>query len=346
MNIMSRFTLDVRSGRTGWVKRGTFRWITWLCFLSAALIIVPSGFSQLSKRPITRLVAVTFDDLPVATAAWTDTPTQTKITSRLIRSIAGNKIPAIGFVNEGKLFRENKLDVGRVALLEMWLDAGLELGNHTFSHLDLHHTPLVDYEENILRGAVLTSGLMQKKGMNLRYFRHPFLHTGRSHEIRSDLNDFLASRGYRVAPVTIDNSEWIFARAYERAAVQGDRKMMGRIARTYIVYMDQKFEYFEKQTVALFGVEIKQVLLLHANALNADHFNELAGMMRKRGYRFITLDEALSDPAYGSVDTFIGPGGISWLHRWAISLGKKESFFAGEPLTPNFVLKEAQVNAE
>jgi peptidoglycan/xylan/chitin deacetylase (PgdA/CDA1 family) len=292
------------------------------------------------------MVAVTFDDLPVATTTWTDLPTQLKITSNLLRSVVANKVPAIGFVIEKKLFQDNELDEGRVELLQMWLDAGLELGNHTFSHLDLHQTMLPDYEQDILRGAALTSALMQKKGMNLRYFRHPFLHTGRSLEIQQDLDNFLTSHGYHVAPVTIDNSDWIFARAYDRATYDDDKELRRRIARAYIPYMEHKFDYFEKQSVALFGAEIKQVLLLHANALNADHFDELARMMRQRGYAFITLDEALQDKAYRSVDTFTGPGGISWLHRWAISQGKKGTFFAGEPLTPDFVMKEAGVKAE
>ncbi|MBZ5536582.1 MAG: polysaccharide deacetylase family protein [Acidobacteriia bacterium] len=292
------------------------------------------------------MVAVTFDDLPVASTTWTDIPAQTRITSSLVRSVVANKIPAIGFVIEKKLYPDNKLDEGRVALLQMWLDAGLELGNHTYSHLDLHQTPLADYEQDILRGAVQTGLLMQKKGRNLRYFRHPFLHTGRSLEIRQDLDNFLTSHGYCVAPVTIDNSDWIFARAYDRAVFEGDRKLTRRIVQAYIPYMDRKFDYFEKQSVALFGAEIKQVLLLHANRLNADYLDELARMMRKRGYAFITLDEALQDNAYRSVDTFTGPGGISWLHRWAISQEKKGTFFAGEPLTPDFVMKEAGVKSE
>ena len=55
--------------------------------------------------------------------------------------------------------------------------------------------------------------------------------------------------------------------------------------------MEAKFDYFERESRALFGREIPQVLLVHANGVNADRFGELAAMMRRRGYAFVTLDE-------------------------------------------------------
>ena len=84
--------------------------------------------------------------------------------------------------------------------------------------------------------------------------------------------------------------------------MRGDKQMAKRVAEAYIPYMDQKFAYFEQQSMALFGYEMKQVLLIHANALNADHFDKLALMIEKRGYKFISLDEALTDKAYTSPD--------------------------------------------
>jgi hypothetical protein len=66
-------------------------------------------------------------------------------------------------------------------------------------------------------------------------------------------------------------------------------------------------------------------------------------MMERRGYRFITLADALTDEAYKSDDTFTGPAGISWIHRWALTRGVKDDFFRGEPRTPAFVMKEAGV---
>jgi hypothetical protein len=134
--------------------------------------------------------------------------------------------------------------------------------------------------------------------------------------------------------VTLDNSEWIFAAAYEKAGDDSTRK---RVGEAYIEYMDRKLAYYEEQSRKLFGRNIRHVLLLHANALNAHWFDELAASMKNRGYEFVTLDTALQDPAYRSADTYAGRGGISWIHRWALTQGKKGAFFEGEPTTPQWV---------
>lgn len=290
-------------------------------------------------------VAITFDDLPVI-STLRDDKSWAEITNKLLTTFGQSKAPVIGFVNETKLYSNNELDPARVALLKAWLDAGLELGNHSYSHHSLNSTPLADFEADVMRGETLTREMMAQRQKQLRYFRHPFLHTGRSVETRDQFVSFLHSHGYSVAPVTIDNSEWIFARAYDNARDANDLTAMKRVADAYLPYMEAKFAYYENQSNKLFGRDIKQVLLVHANAINADHFKDIVAMLQKRGYKFITLQDALSDEAYASPDTFTGPGGISWLDRWALTRGVPKDFFKGEPRTPTFVLKLAEVESE
>ena len=43
----------------------------------------------------------------------------------------------VGFVNEKKLYKPGEVDE-RIKALQMWLDSGFELGNHTFSHMSLN----------------------------------------------------------------------------------------------------------------------------------------------------------------------------------------------------------------
>ncbi|MGE5431363.1 MAG: polysaccharide deacetylase family protein [Syntrophomonadaceae bacterium] len=292
-----------------------------------------------------REVAVTFDDLPAASTRH-DIKSQKELTENLLSIIKDNNIPATGFVIESHLYDENGYNSEKAALLQRWLDNGLELGNHTYSHPSLNRIPLQKYEEDLIKGEATVGKLLADRNMKLRYFRHPFLQTGRSLAVRDSFNNFLSERGYTVAPVTIDNSDWIFARAYDNARDRQDKEMMKKIAEAYIPYMESKFEYFEGQSRKLFGREIKQVLLVHANTINSEHFGEIARMLKSRGYRFITLQDAISDSAYKSPDTFTGAGGISWLHRWAYTKGYRREFFAGEPVTPEFVMKEAGVTEE
>ena len=72
----------------------------------------------------------------------------------------------------------------------------------------------------------------------------------------------------------------------------------------------------------LFGYEVPQILLIHCNELNAMTLRDSVARLRARGYAFITLDEAMKDPAYQRTDSFAGPGG-SWLSRTATLLGKR-----------------------
>jgi peptidoglycan/xylan/chitin deacetylase (PgdA/CDA1 family) len=85
-----------------------------------------------------RCVAVTIDDLP-ANMFRGDLSDWQEMTAMLLAGLVRHEVPAIGFVNEGKLYIDGAPDPdpAYVALLQAWLDAGLELGNHTFSHPDL-----------------------------------------------------------------------------------------------------------------------------------------------------------------------------------------------------------------
>jgi hypothetical protein len=104
-------------------------------------------------------------------------------------------------------------------------------------------------------------------------------------------------------------------------------------------YSDQVFDYGERLSTHIMGYEVKQILLIHANQLEADHIGELFDLFRKRGYRFITLEEALSDSAYGQPDMYVGEEGTSWLDHWAITTGKR---LEGEPKFPQWVVDLAK----
>jgi peptidoglycan/xylan/chitin deacetylase (PgdA/CDA1 family) len=291
-----------------------------------------------------RFIAVTIDDLPVVSTRK-DLQTRQEITTKLIKHVTKARVPAIGFVNENKLYTNNQRDETQVNLLRQWLDANLELGNHTFSHRSLNNIQLKDYQSDLLRGEIITKELLAAKGKTMRFFRHPFLQTGLSLEVKDGLNKFLAEHNYTIAPVTIDNADWIFARAYDNAFDKKDKKLMKQIGTAYVPYLESKMDYWERQSIKLFGREVNQILLLHANFINSDYFDDIAKMLKKRSYQFITLEAALKDDAYKLPDTFVKRAGISWLHRWALDKGR-ENVLPDEPKTPDFVMKAAGVDSE
>lgn len=303
-----------------------------------AIVFVVSGTTN-DQAP-QRAIAVTFDDLPEAPPGVHDLKTLEAINRKLVRAITDHKVPAIGFVNEGKLYNKDGREIApRTRMLKLWLEAGLELGNHTYSHPDLFTTPLEQFQKDVLRGEDVTRTLLAQIGKKPRYFRHPFLHTGPNLETRLAFEKFLAEHGYRIAPVTVDNNEYIFAAVYADALAKNDPATMKRVGEAYVPYMEAMLELYEKHSVSLFGRDIKQTLLLHGNALNADYFGALAQMMKRRGYRFVSLEEALTDKAYGSEDRYAGRAGMSWLQRWAITRQHKPTMelFKLEPDVPDFI---------
>lgn len=314
-------------------------------FPAISLLILCTALTICVKAQKTqRFIAITIDDLPVVSTR-TDLKNRQEITRKTLAHITKAKMPVTGFVNENKLYANGKRDEAQIDLLRSWLKANLELGNHTFSHMSLHDNPLDVYEADILKGEIITKELLQEKGLKLQYFRHPYLWTGLTLETKAQLGEFLTAHGYTIAPVTIDNSDWIFARAYDNAFDKKDRKLMKQIGAAYVPYLEAKMDYWERQSVKIFGREVKQILLIHANFINSDYLGEIGKMLEKRNYKFISLKEALNDEAYRLPDTFVKRSGISWLHRWALAKGR-EYVLPDEPKTPDFVLKAAGVDSE
>ncbi len=303
-------------------------------------ILLIFGFTFAQERQI----AVTIDDLPVVSPR-DNLKVRQSITKNLLAKVKKANVPAIGFVNENKLYVDEKRVEAEVDLLRMWLDNGFELGNHTFSHMGLHDNSLENYEADILKGEIITKELLQAKSLKMQYFRHPYLWTGLSLDIKKDLRDFLSEHNYTIAPVSIDNADYIFAAAYEKAFAKGDKKLMKQIGKAYIPYLNLKTDYWERQSVKLFGREIKQILLIHANFINSVYFGKIAEMLSKRNYKFIKLEEALTDEAYKLPDNFVKRSGISWLHRWALDKGRG-FILPDEPKVPEFVLKVSGFDSE
>jgi peptidoglycan/xylan/chitin deacetylase (PgdA/CDA1 family)/L-ascorbate metabolism protein UlaG (beta-lactamase superfamily) len=286
--------------------------------------------AAIADAPPDRTVAVTFDDLPAPPSGVpvNDLATVREVTRKLLDAFRAHAVPVVGFVNEGKLSVDggDPSDVEeRSGILKMWVDAGFELGNHSYSHKSLNTTPLPEFQADVVRGEPVTRRLLGERGRSLRYFRHPFLHVGLELEKRRAFEAFLSDRGYVVAPVTVDNADYMFAAVYADALRRGDAATTSRASREYVEYMRESFAFVEDVSRRLVGREIPQVLLLHANALNGDHFGALAGAIKDRGYRFVALSEVLEDEVYRRPDEYVGAWGVSWLHHWELTEGRERS---------------------
>ncbi|MGI8741518.1 MAG: polysaccharide deacetylase family protein [Bryobacteraceae bacterium] len=293
--------------------------------------------TRASSAPV-RQAAITIDDLPLGgdRSGPCEVAYIRQLTEKLLKPFRAQHIPLIGFVNEGRCGL-SKEALRRI--LDLWLDSGAELGNHTYSHADLNTTPLAGYEADIEKGEPVLHAALADRGLTLRYFRHPFLRAGTTLETKRALEQYLASRGYFIAPVTLDNSDYMFAAVYAAALERNDRALAGRVKQAYVPYMESICAFFEQRSVEVAGHEIPQILLIHVNRLNSETMPALLAMMRARGYRFISLEHALEDPAYNLPDNYAGTGGFSWIHRWSKTKGMSNK---GEPDEPAFITKQWQ----
>jgi peptidoglycan/xylan/chitin deacetylase (PgdA/CDA1 family) len=315
-----------------------------LAVLAFAPACALAGFPRMPVPTIDRRIAITFDDLPWVMLRNEPPANLATEDRRLLGALKQAGVPVIGFVNEGLLYEGDTLRPDRVRMLEDWLDAGFELGNHTRWHSDLNAVGVDRFEQDVLDGERLLRPMLAERGLKPQWFRHPLLRTGSTLEDKAAVEAFLAEHGYRVAPVTINSSEWVFALAYRRAiAANAAPETLHRLREDYVAYMQAKLDYYEQRSIALLGYELPQVLLLHASELNADSCIELLAAIRARGYRFVTLDEATRDPGYRHADTYTGATGTSWIHRWARTEGRPAAFYYGEPRTPQWIIDLAGV---
>jgi peptidoglycan/xylan/chitin deacetylase (PgdA/CDA1 family) len=97
--------------------------------LLTSLVIAVCGFiaeplaSQAPKQP-ERQVAITIDDLPAGAANSMTAAAISEMTSKLLGTLRDQKVPAVGFINEKKLYKWGEVD-DRIKVLR--IVAGLRI---------------------------------------------------------------------------------------------------------------------------------------------------------------------------------------------------------------------------
>lgn len=287
-------------------------------------------------------VALTYDDLP--SLALTDDAAYGKVlTDRLLAGLRRRHLPATGFVVGAKL--EGDDHAAQVALLDAWLKAGRPLGNHTYDHISLNRTPVADYIANAQEDDDILRPLLARRHETPRWFRHPYLETGATPEAVNRFGAWLKARGYRVAPVTIENSDWMFAYPYDEAVMKGDEAAAKRIRAEYLDYTAKCVVWYRAAALGLLGRRPSLVFLLHASRLNADTVDDLAKVLRRNGLKPVSLDQAMRDPAYALPDV-PDTQGEEWLSRWAQRLHKRLPFSVFPDVPPDIVAGEKRLDSD
>ena len=141
------------------------------------------------------------------------------VNGKLLSAFRAHHVPVTGFVIQK---RAESLGLAGRLILREWIDQGLDLGNHTYSHPDINDLAAEQIEEEIVRGESGFGPLMRQVGKKPEFFRFPMNHTGDTKAKHDAIAAFLSQRGYRLATCTIDNSDYIFNDAYVRMLAKND----------------------------------------------------------------------------------------------------------------------------
>lgn len=297
----------------------------------AAAIAVAISATQAAAHD----VAITFDDLPIF-GRFDSADEGAVVTEHLLGGLRRHQWKATGFVNEDQLEGPDRAQ--RILLLKRWLDAGMDLGNHTYSHLSLNKTPVDAYIANVARDETVTARLLAAHNRRERWFRYPYLETGETRDVRDRFESWLKKHGYRIAPVTMENSDWQFSGAYDDAVERGDAPEASRIQQEYLAFTKRIVGWYEYAGYKLLGRTPRFVFLLHASRSNAASIDGIASVLRDSNLRVVSLDKAMRDPAYRIPDAYVGPDGIEWLERWSKTL-RRDLPWETIPMVPQDIVK-------
>lgn len=327
-NLMQRISKILQKNTE--IKRSAFSaWSAFaaLALISAVLLTVFSPYSgefvNAQTKTKNRKLAIGFVSIPPLDRTE-NAPKDADATARLmIAKLTQYKIPAIGFVQGGSVSDGEKLYPVRANIVRLWRDAGFEIGIGGYKHIWFYNTPFDDYVANTEKNERITKQILAEKNLPLRYFSYPFLNTGKSVEERNRFENWLKERGLTSVKYTIDNNEWMYSYAYDMERNDNDVQEMNKIRAAFLEYMSKMFDHYEAYSSEMFGRDINQTMVLTPSRLVADSADDLFAMIEKRGYKFVSMDEALSDEAYRTEETFVGEWGISWFERWAKAQGRK-----------------------
>jgi uncharacterized protein (TIGR02246 family) len=253
-------------------------------------------------------VLVSVDDLPIGSGSQHPDPAEReRITRGLLDVLAKHQIKAAGMVTW------SNVRPGEEKLLQMWLDAGHELGNHSFDHLDYSRMESARYIADLEKGRAALQGFLDARGQKVRFFRFPFLREGETPEKLRAVREYLAQTGQRNLPVTIDNQDWSFEQPWVEARKAGDTARLARLGEVYQHAL--RLEVLTQTALGdlWVGRATPQILLLHANEVGTAQWDALFTWMKGRGFRFAAPDAVLADEAIAMPHEFVGRyGGGLW----------------------------------
>jgi peptidoglycan/xylan/chitin deacetylase (PgdA/CDA1 family) len=269
-------------------------------------------------------LAITFDDLPL-NGELPPGVTRAETAKNVLAILKKRHVPPVyGFINAKRL--EGSADGAEA--LKLWA-AAEPFGNHTYGHMDLEQNTAEAYEREIEENEPVLELLDGKADWH--WFRYPYLREGDTVEKRRAVRAYLKAHGYRIAQVTLDWEDYLWNFAYARCAAKHDTKAIEWLRSSYLNTASEYIDLGRAQAKLIYGHEINYVLLLHLGAFSSTILPEALDLLKKKGFKLVTLEEAESDAAYdGDPDVGLRDAG-TLLDQWMQVKGIKYPEHAEKP---------------
>ena len=247
--------------------------MTWL-FL---LVLTNASFAH--KREL----AITIDDLPFVGES------KNFHLNMIINAFKANDTPATGFIIAKEVTPQN------LPMLHKFHDSGLSLGNHTLSHTNLNNVDANTYIQEIDSADKILSPILTEP----KYFRYPYLVMGTGLK-KTKVMQYLSSKNYQVAPISIDSKDFVFNQLLLSVPEPERRHFLTVLKPCYLDFIWQQTLKAEEHSRYAHKPNEAQILLIHANLLNAYVLPDIINLYKQNGFNLVSLEDALKTTAAGT----------------------------------------------
>lgn len=275
------------------------------------LVFLLTGSGHVSAKDI----ALTFEKLPAMKPYGFWTPRE--ISNMVLRALEKRNIKAAGFIVEEKIDD----DPSGYVVLEDWFKAGHTLGNNTYSYVDFNEVSVKDFLAHVADGQKYLRRVTRIERPLDRYIRFPLLHEGNTESKKKDAAKRLSRGGYLIAPATVIPTDYEFNHVYQEVTKADDAELMEQFKGIYLQHISECLDYAESQSKLVFDRQIKHIIRLHLGIATAILIDDTLQLLEGRGFDFISMEEALKDPAYETEELYVGPLGLSFIDRVAATQG-------------------------
>lgn len=223
-----------------------------------------------------KTIAITIDDLPFVGEY------RNFHLNMMMNTMLEQQVPATGFIIANEVRTDNW------DMLHKFKDAGFGLGNHTLTHANLSSLSSKGYQHEIKEADTILSPVLTEP----KYFRYPYLAMSTGNK-REQILCYLAKQHYQVAPITVDSKDFVFNQRLLSMPEIKRREYLQELKPFYLDFIWQQTLKAQEHSDYHHNQDQSQILLIHANLLNAYVLPDIINLYKQQGYQFVALEDAL-----------------------------------------------------